>query len=200
MANKEKAMLKIQIWEDEINDLKRFCDIKYEAEKIWKGSEIAYNEDLGLINECFKTIKKSLEWKKLTEEEKDVKLKEDKNAEPRYDFTDEQAIKTCELLKPLQSIISKKIVKARDQVHSFLVQVNLLKEQIVMYEEKIKREKCKNFDTPDQIREEADRKNRVDLNEIEIDETVDETVFEVAEEIKNKRGRKKKVEKEDASN
>lgn len=136
MNDKEKSKIKIELYKEEIDFLKKDLKSKIESGQIYKGSIMAFKDALSFINSSIKMSEYTINtWNTLSNEEKK------KKNEPIIELNKIEYQKVDKYLKFLQSIILSKIKLSNNKVNNIGFKIQEIQEQICRYNKKIEDEK-----------------------------------------------------------
>ena len=107
--SKEKAELKISIYQEEIEEYTKKAEQIKDQIITWKGYARAMNEVRASYNELFHQINLAHKWNKLSTKEQEKEKPENK---PKIEMTDAQCAIVSQNIKPILESISVKYQKA----------------------------------------------------------------------------------------
>lgn len=167
MSNQLKVEVKVGVYKSEIEEIGKQIKGADENRLSWLGYNRAYLEMKDLYQSLFNTIKKAMDWESLTGKERKKLLIKNPKAKPNMEMTHEEGVKCAELIRPLETIIGNKILKATSEPIKFAAQTSLLERNIERLQKLIAYEISK--DTSEDFEEDLDDDAIADkeINEIE---------------------------------
>jgi len=142
MANREKAELKILVYESEIEEYRRQIRGIEEQRQQWAGYHRAFTEVMDLFKVLFRDLKKALDWQEMTAEQRDEARKNSDNV-PKIEVTNDEGFKIGEFLKPAHQLVGIRWQHAGAEPEKFGAQKVVLDKQINRLEKLIEYERTK---------------------------------------------------------
>ena len=142
MANREKAELKILVYESEITEYQQQIHNIEEQRHQWEGYHRAFAEVNDLFKVLFRDLKQALDWQEMTEEQRNELRKNPDNV-PKIEITNDQGFKIGEFLKPAHQLVGLRYQYAGAEPEKFTAQKVVLDRQIIRLQKLIEYERTK---------------------------------------------------------
>lgn len=154
VANRKKIEMRVQVLEEEIQELEREIKVVGEQKLVWQGYSKAAGEVLEMVGELYRQIQKAMQWNKLTDEEREKGRDEKSTLVPPIEMEDQAGEVAAKLLRPLQMLVGNMRSQGQVEPGRFEAQCLALGKQVERLKKKIEYEMAK--DCPDFAGDQAD--------------------------------------------
>jgi len=114
--SREKAEIKIEIYQEEIAENQKRAEGAKEQRIMWSGYHKAMEEMRALYNESFRQIQLAMKWNELTEKEKEELPADQK---PFLELTEDQGSLVAKFIRPILDQVTRKSQKSKQEPEAF---------------------------------------------------------------------------------